>query len=41
MERMEEINNEIGLTAVLRGGHSGHGSNTVLGEKGPLGEHVE
>ena len=41
MERMEEINNEIGLTAILRGSPLGHGSQTVLGEKAPVGEHVE
>jgi hypothetical protein len=43
-ERMEEINNEIGLTAMLRGS-SGHGGSDLAVneklEKEKIGEHTE
>jgi archaellum component FlaC len=42
-ERMEEINNEIGLTAMLRGGSGAGGSDNAVNyhEKEKLGEHRE
>lgn len=39
-ERMEEINREIGLTAILREQGSG-ADNSVHGEKEKVGEHTE
>lgn len=38
-ERMEEINNEIGLTQVLRGSPHGAGSDTDVIEKEKIAEH--
>lgn len=41
-ERMDEINNEIGLTAMLRGSAGAGGSDiAVHNEKEKLGEHTE
>lgn len=42
-ERMEAINNEIGLTAMLRGGvgSSPQGSQSAVTEKNGVGEHAE
>lgn len=39
-ERMEEINNEIGLTAMLQGTFGGSDHNVTEKEK-PVGEHAE
>jgi hypothetical protein len=39
---MEEINNEIGLTAMLRGGSGAAGSDVAVNpEKEKIGEHTE